>query len=195
MQRELGDPAAVEPNLAGVVVQLAALTGDEARLDAMLAGYLARRRRRLAPELQSRYLNAFGWFEDAAAVRQVLGLCRDGTIPQDQLRSVLAPMLSSRAAGRAVWSFLTENWQELAPRIGAMSIAGLVEATGALPLSLRDEVESFFVSHPVEEARRAVRKALEAMELRRELTHRAAAALGDWLRQAAREQPATPSPR
>ncbi len=66
-------------------------------------------------------------------------------------------------------------------RAAVMQIARLVEGLGALPLSKRRQVESFFRAHPVEEARRALRQALEEMELRDELRRREAPCLSAWL--------------
>ncbi|HEY0840126.1 MAG TPA: hypothetical protein VGD74_08060, partial [Vulgatibacter sp.] len=57
----------------------------------------------------------------------------------------------------------------------------LVEGLGALPLSKKREVESFFAAHPVEEARRALAQALEEMELRDELRRREGPRLARWL--------------
>jgi puromycin-sensitive aminopeptidase len=179
--REMRDPSAVHADIANVVVQLAAQRGDRALLDRFVRTYVARRRMRLAPEVQARYLHALGRFEEPAAVERVLSLCLDGTVPQDQLRAVLTPLLSARASNRRTWVFLQRHWTTLAPRIGDMALPRLVEALGMLPVDLRDEVEGFFAAHPVAEAKRAVHKALEALALRAHLLAREQARLGDWL--------------
>jgi len=85
----------------------------------------------------------------------------------------------------ATWSFLKDNWSDIAPRIGSMGISRLVEATGALPHEMRNDVEKFFSENPVAEAQRALRQALEALSLRRELVEREAAPLGEWLKNTA----------
>jgi puromycin-sensitive aminopeptidase len=179
--RELRDPLAVHPDVANVVVQLSAQTGDRARLERFVRTYAARRRLRLAPEVQSRYLHALGRFENRDAVDRVLTLCIDGTVPQDQLRAVLTPLLSGRTSNRRAWSFVRRHWSELAPRIGDMALPRLVEALGMLPVELRDEVEQFFAAHPVPEAKRAVGKAVEALTLRAQLLAREQPRLGSWL--------------
>ena len=63
-----------------------------------------------------------------------------------------------------------------------MGVAHLVETTGAVPVDLRDDVASFFTEHPVEEATRALQKALEALDLRRSLIERESSRLSAWLR-------------
>jgi hypothetical protein len=62
-----------------------------------------------------------------------------------------------------------------------MGISRLVESTGALPVDLRDDVVAFFEAHPVEEAKRAVQKALEALALRKDLLAREQPRLIAWL--------------
>ena len=64
----------------------------------------------------------------------------------------------------------------------SMGIARLVEATGALPHDLRESVRSFFASHPVPEAERAITKALEAIDLRHRMVMREQAAFSQWLK-------------
>ncbi|MBI5508347.1 MAG: M1 family metallopeptidase [Deltaproteobacteria bacterium] len=191
---EAKNPTAAEPNLAGTIVQIAALEGDRRLLASYLATYNARRRARMSPELQSRYIAALSWFEDLPTVKQIHRLVLDDTLPQDQLRLVLAPMLGSRQSGRDTWTFLKTHWTALAPKVGAMGLARLVEATGGLPVDLYDDVAAFFAVHPVEEATRALKKALESMRLRRELCRREAARLGEWLQTAAPKSRA-PTPR
>ncbi|MEZ4270770.1 MAG: M1 family aminopeptidase [Myxococcota bacterium] len=178
---EMDDPKSVEANLASVLIALGAIRGDHKQLKRYVDTYLTRKEEQAAPELQSRYLSALACFEDEAIVRKVLKLCIDETVPQEQLRSVLVPMLSRRATQLATWDFIKKHWKDIGPRVGSMGIARLVEATGALPAHLRSEVIRFFDENPVEEAQRALQKALEAMELHQVLVERESAGLSKWL--------------
>jgi puromycin-sensitive aminopeptidase len=180
-ERERAQPSAVEANLAGVVVPLAALRGDAARLDAHVAVFLERQKQNAAPEAQQRYLGSLALFIAPGLCSRVLALCLDGTVPQEQLRAVVVPLLGRRETQRETWAFLQKHWAEIGPRVGAMGISRLVEATGALPPELHGEVEAFFTAHPVPEAKRALQKALEAMTLRRALMAREGARLHEWL--------------
>ena len=183
MRQEMADPTAVEANLAGVVVALPAKDGDSALLRAYVRTYQQRKRARAAPEQQARYLNGLASFAGAKASAEVLAMCLDDTVPQEQLRVVLMPRLRRRATQQGTWTFLRANWDTIRPRVGAMGIASLVEATGALPPAQRPEVQAFFAEHPVPEATRALGKALEALDLRRALQAREARDLGRWLRE------------
>ena len=181
---EMDDPSAVEPNLAGIVTALAALEGDKKRLDSYVRTYLARKKNGSSPELQARYLSALTCFEKPDMAKKVLALCLDGTIPQEQLRAVLTPLLRRRATQQVTWTFLKKNWSTLGPKVGSMGVSRLVESTGALPLAQQKDVQQFFTKNPVEEAKRALQKALEAMQLRHELVSREAPRLADWLKNA-----------
>ncbi|MCC6811265.1 MAG: M1 family metallopeptidase [Deltaproteobacteria bacterium] len=181
--KERKNAAAVEPNLAAVVVELAAQKGDSKLLDTYVATFKERQKKKTTPELQARYLSSLPAFRDAKLTARVLELCVDGTVPQESLRSVLVPMLSRRQTQLAAWAFLKKQWKHIGPRIGAMGISRLVEATGALPPELEKDVASFFKKNPVDEAARALKKALEAMALNRELKARESGRLSAWLRE------------
>ena len=184
LEDEIRDPTAVEPNLAGTLPSLAAIDGDSQLMLRFVATYTERKKARVSPELQARYLSALSAFEDKEAVAQVLNLCIDGTIPQEQLRVVLIPMLARRATQDVTWTFLKKNWAEIGPRVGSMGVGRLVESTGSLDVQYRADVLKFFTDNPVEEAKRALQKALEAMDLRHELKSREAPRLADWLSRA-----------
>jgi puromycin-sensitive aminopeptidase len=181
-ERERKDPASVEPNLASVVVELAATRGDAKLLETYVKTFAQRQKQKTTPELQSRYLSSLPAFRDKKLTTRVLQLCVDGTVPQESLRSVLVPLLSRRQTQLIAWAFLKKNWKQIGPRIGAMGISRLVEATGALPPESAKDVAGFFKKNPVHEADRALKKALEAMTLNRELKARESERLSAWLR-------------
>ena len=190
VEREVQDPYAVEPNLAGVMISLHALQGDKRRLQQYVGYYQARRAKGLPPQLQGRYLGALSSFEDKHAVKSILSMCLDDTIAQEQLRSVLTPLLARRATQAQTWTFLQKHWTLIAPRIGGMCIARLVESLGALPAAQEPVLRRFFAKHPVAEASRAIEKAYEAMRLREALQAREGPRLEAWLqRWAAETQP------
>ena len=174
-------PASVEPNLAHSLTRLAAMDGDLSLFKQFLAVYQERKSAGLSPDLAARYLYALPSFERPEVVEALLDACLSGTVPQEQLRVMLVPLMSRRASQRATWRFMTRHWRALAPRVGAMGMARLVEATGALPLSMAGQVEAFFAKHPVPEAARAMVKAQEAMRQRDRLARHHGGALKTWL--------------
>jgi len=187
--QENDHPELLEPNLARAVVLLAAIESDGRQLDHYVTSYQRRKYAGAPPELANRYLQALSFFEAAPAVRKVHAACKKGTVPQEQLRTVLAPMLARRPSQTLTWRFLKSSWHDVAPKIGAMGLARLVEALGALPFALYGDVEHFFAKNPVDSAQRALQKALEAMRLRHAMQQREQERLIEWLeaREADRE--------
>lgn len=181
VELEMRDPASIEPNLAGVVVQLGAVRGDVQQYERYVRTFTERKKKKAAPELQSRYLGGLTSFEDPNIIEKVLRLCLDEVVPQEQLRTVLTPLLAKRASQQATWAFLKRHWRTLSLKVGTMGVSRLVEATGSLPVQMREDVAEFFKKNPVEQAQRAMHKALESMDLRRDLLDREQARLSQWL--------------
>ena len=178
---ERADAGSVDANLAGAVVRLSAIRADKRRLAALVTEYLARRARGAPPEEQARYLRAFGAVEAPSALREVQQLSLGETVPQEQIVSVLRSLFARPAGALATWKFFRGNWEAIAGRTGPMGISHLVESLGRLPRTSRREVERFFAQHPVEEARRALRQALEEIDLYADLRDREAPRLAAWL--------------
>ncbi len=175
-------PHKTNANVASALTALAAIRGGKSRLQEFLKVYLERKERGDAPELQSRYLGALSCFEKPGVAKLVLEACLDGTVPQEQLRTVLVPMLARPATQALTWRFLKKNWVTISPKIGAMGISRLVEATGALGPFAKTDVQRFFKQHPVEGAKRALSQALETMDLRGDIVAREAKTLTKWLK-------------
>lgn len=172
----------VDANLAAVVVRLSAIRADKRRLGALVDEYVARRDRGAPPEEQSRYLRALGAMEAPAVLREVHRLTLGETIPQEQVVSVLRSLFGRPGQALATWRFFRQHWDEVAGRTGPMGISHLVESLGRLPRAQKREVERFFAAHPVEEAKRALRQALEEIDLYADLREREAPRLAAWLR-------------
>jgi puromycin-sensitive aminopeptidase len=174
----LADRAALEPNLADPVVGLAARGGDGALYDRYLAVVAEAR----TPQERRRFLLALGAFRAPGAVRRTLAAVLGPDVPTQDVAFVLMRLLANPAAREAAWAFLTRRWTALRRRIPPLMISRLVEATPSLrePRFAR-EVGRFFRSHPVPEAARAVKQALEVFRLNAELRARTAPGLERWL--------------
>ncbi len=80
------------------------------------------------------------------------------------------------------WRFLRRRWTAIRKRIPPLMLARLVEATPALRTPRHaSEVRSFFRDHPLPEASRALRQALERFRLNAELRRRTAPGVARWL--------------
>ncbi|HEY8369128.1 MAG TPA: M1 family aminopeptidase, partial [Thermodesulfobacteriota bacterium] len=182
---EQADPRAIEPNLAGVVVRLAARRGDAARFEAYVETYKRRKAAGAPPQESARYLYALPCFESQDLILRLLGLIfRSDVVPQEQIGILLQQMLGQKAARMPTWQAIKSNWGDLKERVGAMGLSRLVRAASGLPIEVRRDVADFFAKNPVEEARRALAQALESLDLDAELIARERDRLAGWLRAA-----------
>jgi hypothetical protein len=91
-------------------------------------------------------------------------------------------LLQNPAAQRSAWVFLTRKWTALRKRLPPLMLARLVDATPALrEARYAREVRDFFKKHPLPEAARAVKQALEVFRLNAALRARTTPELAAWL--------------
>ncbi len=141
--READDPAAVDPNLAAVFVEAAAEFGDAATYERYLAIYERRRAGGFSPQQVERYAGIFGRFQQPELAARTIGLLEGDTFPFQAMTQNMATMLSQRPTQRLAWDFLKAQWpvfQQRAPFITPF----IVEFSGSLPPSMREEVVAFW---------------------------------------------------
>jgi puromycin-sensitive aminopeptidase len=178
LERYLVERSSLEPNLADPVVHLAARMGSLGRY---------RRYREVVaeartPQERRRFLLALASFRNPEAIRETLGATLTPDVPTQDVAFILMRMLQNPAGQHQAWSFLAKRWTHLRKRMPPLMLARLVEATPALrePRYAR-EVQTFFKAHPLPEAARALRQALEVFRLNAELRKRATPELERWL--------------
>jgi puromycin-sensitive aminopeptidase len=170
---------ALEPNLAEPVVSLAARSGDGALYDRYREVAAAAR----TPQEQRRFLLNLSSFRTQDTVQRTLDALLTPEIPTQDVAFLLMRLFGNPAGRDAAWRFLRRRWSALRKRIPPLMLARLVDATPALrtPRHAR-EVREFFRGHPLPEAARAVRQALERFRLNAELRRRTAPGVARWLR-------------
>jgi puromycin-sensitive aminopeptidase len=177
-ERYLRDRRAIDPNLAGPVVELAARRGGARRFDAMLRAML----RAGTPQERTRFELALGSFRDGPSIERALELSLDERVPTQDVVPLLQRLLHNPAAGPSAWAFLQRRWPALSGRISAGLASRLVASLPALrELRYRDEVARFFRAHPLPSAARTLRQALERFGIDAELRRRTARELSVWL--------------
>jgi len=180
--REARDPRGVDPTLAGPAVQLAARVGDAKRHDAHLAVYEARRASGAPPQLAQRYLYSLALFEDPTLLARTLRMMGEGRFPLEALGPMLRLMLDERHARVAAWGYLKEHWSDVRGRLGDMWTGFLVEHTGNLPASHRDDLVRFYDENLKGVAQQAYARALEAMDARAAFERRVVPELVAWMK-------------
>jgi puromycin-sensitive aminopeptidase len=178
LDRYLARRSALEPNLADPVVALAARTGDQA----LYARYRDVIDAARTPQERRRFLLQLAAFRAPAAVRRTLADALTPAIPTQDVAFVFMRLFANPVARAEAWRFLTANWEAVRARIPPLMLARLVDATPALrtPAFAR-EVGAFFKTHPLPEATRALRQAMEVFRLNAELRRRVTPGLRQWL--------------
>ena len=169
---EQNDPVAVDPNLAGVFVAVAAKFGDEADFDRWVRTFVDRKQAGRTPQEVARYLHTLSVFRRPGLPERTLGLIEEGSIPQEALAQVLGQLLAYRHSQEAAWRFFRDRWGLLRERVGDMGLSRLVEAVGRLTAKHRDDVVRFFQQNTPNGAERALTRALERMDQHEELRSR-----------------------
>jgi len=178
----LADRATLEPNLADSVVGLAARAGDGALYE-RYRGVVAEAR---TPQERRRFLLSLASFRTPETIARTLATVLTPEIPTQDVAFVVMRLLGNPAARAEAWRFVTRKWTGLRRRIPPLMLSRLVEATPALrEPRYAKEVRAFFAAHPLPEAARALKQALELFRLNAELRRRTAPGLVRWLAQRA----------
>ena len=158
-EEAVGNSAAVEPNLAAAVVQVAAAAGDETDYEQMLELYGSAD----TPQSELRYLQSLLLFEDRGLFERTLELFAA------EVRTQNAPYLLGAAMthldhGPLAWAFIRDRWDELTDRFPQNSISRMVGGIRGLHTrELATEVEAFFSEHEVPQGALTVAQHVEKM--------------------------------
>jgi puromycin-sensitive aminopeptidase len=174
----LADRGSLEPNLADSVVALAARVGDAALYDRYRTVAADAR----TPQEQRRFLLNLSSFRSRESIERTLAALLTSEIPTQDVAFLLMRMFGNPSGRDDAWRFLRRRWTAIRKRIPPLMLARLVEATPALRTPRHaSEVRSFFRDHPLPEASRALRQALERFRLNAELRRRTAPGVARWL--------------
>ena len=178
LDRYLADRSTLDPNLADTVVAIAARGGDATLYERYQQAVAAAP----TPQERRRFLLNLASFRDPSLVARALDATLGPDIPTQDVAFLYIRLFANPGGRDLCWRFLTKNWAEIRRRIPPLMISRLVESTP----SLRDaryarEVASFFKKHPVAEAARSLKQALEIFRLNTELRRRTAPGLAAWL--------------
>jgi puromycin-sensitive aminopeptidase len=182
----LADRSSLEPNLADPVASLAARVGDEALYDRYREVVAAA----TTPQERRRFLLNLASFRTPETIRRTLDAILTPDIPTQDVAFILMRLLANPAAREDAWRFMTRRWSAIRRRVPPLMISRLIESTPALrdPRYAR-EVARFFRTHPVAEAKRALRQALEVFRLNAELRRRTAPEVARWLARRSEAKP------
>jgi aminopeptidase N len=159
LDRALAGGPALDPTTATAIVRTAATHGDAALFDALAAAA----DRATSPEDQYRYLYALADFRDPVLIDRGLQRVLSPQIRTQDAAIYLGRFLGNPAARARAWTFITQHWAELAPKVSIFGgDTNLVRAVSAFcDATSRDRIVAFFAAHPLPAAARTLDQTLE----------------------------------
>ncbi len=120
-QAYLKDPASVDPPLAGTVLRLAALRGDEALFET----YRRRFEAATIPADRGRFLRALGGFRDPKVVQHALKYTLEGPLRVTEINSIPFGIGSDLRYQDVPFHWMVENFDRLKKRMPDYAVASL----------------------------------------------------------------------
>jgi puromycin-sensitive aminopeptidase len=159
----LADPNSLDPNLASVVVGLAARAGDAE----LYQRYLERKRAAASdPEDEQRFLFGLTAFERPELIQRTMSLTvSDEVRPQDRAH-LFARLLGSRPARAPAWAFIRDHWVGIVAPLDPMLQQNIVRALAQLtPEPMASEAGSFLPPRATDETRETISQTVEQLRI------------------------------
>jgi aminopeptidase N/puromycin-sensitive aminopeptidase len=168
----------VDPTLADSAVVIAAATGDATYYEKTLA--LSKDQQ--DPTIQSDSLHLLTRFQQPIFVNRTLDYAVSGEVRNQDSWILLAALLQQRQTQDQAWDYIRNNWPKVKAQFTTNSGVRVVAATGSFcTQKQRDEVTSFFSTHPVEASERTLAKSLDSIDACIQLRATQQPALHQWL--------------
>ena len=163
LERYLSDRASLDPNLASVVVGLAARDGDVA----LYERYLERKRSAATdPEEEQRFLLALAAFEVPELIQRTLEFALGNEVRSQDRTFLLAGLLGRRSSRLAAWDFVCAHWDHLAKLMDPMLLQNLIRGLGQLTFEpVATQVREFLVPRATEETNETIAQVTEHLAI------------------------------
>ena len=159
-EKYIADPASVDPEIAPDAVQLAAVHGDAALYDKLLA----LSKSATNPDVQTTALYNLAAFSDPKLVTRTLDYLSSGGVRNQDSWILYSLLLRHPATREQAWSYIKAHWPQTKAQLTMTSGARLVAATGVFcTAERRDDVQSFFAANPVVSADRTLKKTMDTI--------------------------------
>ena len=179
-QMYIENPASLPPTLAAPVLQVAAISGDEALYDRYMAEL---QKAKSNPEEYYRFFNALPMFSNPALVKRTIDFAASAEVRTQDTGGLLARLMNRSVNRDATWAFIKVQWQTLTEKLGTFQgIPEIVASVGAFcSTEAATDVRQFFAAHPVPSSERGIQQGLERIETCAAVANRQAAPLTRWL--------------
>jgi aminopeptidase N len=176
--RYLDDPASVDPTLGQAALEAAAENGDTALFARLQNIYETSTN----PDLQETALRLLVGFDNPALLERGLEYSVSNKVRNQDAAIQFAIGLEDPDTRDATWRFIKTHWDQVQEELTTDLGSYLVRGTGSFcTVEARDDVRSFFASHPVPASDVALKHALENIDGCVELRHLQEPNLKKWL--------------
>ena len=178
VEKYLADPASIDATLGQTALAIAARNGDTALYEKLQKVYETSTN----PEIQESALHLLAEFENPALVQRSLDYAVSGKVRnQDAAVQLIIPLQIDENRSQA-WQYIQSHWDKVQAQLTTAMGGYLVGSTSSFCSGQdRDEVKSFFASHPVPASDLALRHAIEHIDGCIELRELQEPKLKQWL--------------
>ncbi len=178
--KALDDPSSVDAEMAGSAFRLAALNGDAAFYDRVMAAT----KNPKSPELYYTYLYTLPRFNDPKLLQRTLDFALTPDVRSQDALQVITSVMRNPVGRDLAWNFIQTHWDAVAKAGGPFASAEVVGATSSFcDAGLRDQVTEFFTAHKVAAAERTYRQSIERINNCVDLKSQQQPQLASWLGQ------------
>lgn len=178
-EQALQDPSSVNHEIARAALRAAAANGDEALYDKIMADLKMAK----TPEIYYRDVFALTRFRDSKLVERTLQFALSPDMRSQDSPYLISAVMQNPAVARQAWSFVQDHWASIDKLGGAFAGAAIVQATGSFcDAGMREQVKTFFTTHPAPGAERSFKQSLERMNNCVDLKARQREQLASWLK-------------
>ena len=176
--RYLSDPASVDPTLAQTALGVAAEYGDAALFEQLQKVYETSSE----PEKQETALRLLAQFTDPTLRERAFDYAVSGKVRNQDSVFQLGIALQIPENRDAAWNFVKTHWDQVQAEFTTEMGADMVQFSGSFcTAEARDEVKSFYATHPVAASDVELRHALEHIDGCVELRRLQESNLQNWL--------------
>ena len=178
--KALADPSSVDHELATGAFSLAALNGDAAFYDKVMAAL----KNTKSPEEYYIYFFTLPQFGDTKLLQRTLDFSISPDVRSQDALQLVTGVLDNPAGEKLAWDFVRQHWPELEKAGGPFASAQIVNATSVFcDAGMRDQVTEFFSAHKVAAAERTYKQSIERINNCVDLKSQQEPQLASWLGQ------------
>jgi len=176
----LADSTSVDHQLAGAALSVAAVDGDSAYFDKVMAALKAAK----SPEEYYAYFFTLPQFEDPKLLQRTLDFAISPDVRSQDALQLVTNVLDNPEGEKLAWDFVRQHWSEIEKAGGPFASAQIVGSTsGFCDAAMRDQVTEFFNAHKNPAGERTYRQSIERINNCIDLKSQQEQQLASWLGQ------------